>query len=314
MPKTKKKYYLLGAENMSLCIDFLDIDIDDEDFNGNYFEDEYTKKDLVDMGFRFLNDHPSDGSCIWSDSLKEKDSFAYDKISEILEYTLSEMMEDVESDFDISKINSIYDIYITKELEDNQYILVCRENNKYKVVNKKTIFKSFEQWFENNINYFKDIDALDFLQPHEDLDEHFETYKKTLSKMMGKSLFAFMLFHNKNDDYTYYTEAKKINGTLYFGCDDNGIFPIRSILNQVLKEETTYGCTLRVFTEQIVNSKNICEVYGYFLNKNEIIVLDSDKVVDVYSYDTKGQKLDLEENVVFCDLKGNKNGKIINID
>lgn len=224
------------------------------------------------------------------------------ELSNVLKYkTLTNMLLDYLENIDYSDTESINDYESIESLMDN--CVIIRENtitNTCKIIEEESIYKNFNKIL---YKFYYNTDELQSNIDSKPIIIDLELFYKTISECM--SIFKYANLTTSVGD-NIKVELK--NNVLIFG----GKKSIDKSFRINLPQKIYYGlgCILRVETTSKVNDNIVYEVYGIFANIDKCMVLSAESVMDS-TYKNIPFDSDITKYDIYCDLDGNKFGKLI---
>ena len=295
MKSNKKnfKYYLATIDEDINIENTFDIDLNSNDIK---------LKDFTKSGYRLLIDY-FDGFTFYTEDIKDDNVMKSSKLGKLIHTFLfnfdpSDYLEDSDDDEDISEVvaDVLHDRIST--LLDELYVIRYDKKNKtLNVVKEDLIINILDDIFQKN----KQKPVLD-----EKSDEVCESFNDLMTKCIGDNENAILTFSNLNTGSTEIVyDVKNNNNTFFYGYNqkDNDEFPY--LLTHFSKG---YGSIIvRVFTKQYVNDLPVKELFGFVCKNGEFSNVDTHTLNDACNTDNRtGNKIKPEENVVYCDLNGNR--------
>ncbi len=189
-----------------------------------------------------------------------------------------------------------------ESLMDN--CVIIRENVKNgecKIVDESSVYTSF-----NKILY-KFYYNSDSITPKNEETEvviiDIESFYNTIKNCM--SIFNTAILNTANGEVF---KVKFKNGELFFGDKKTSDKSFRINLPQNIYYG--YGCILRVETTSKIDGNMVYEIYGIFSNSEFTKVFDAQTVMEM-TYKNISPDDDINKYDIYCDLEGNRIGKLI---
>lgn len=296
-PKVKKTFYLCSIDEFSKDI----LDIQDED-DLVYMINDSDEEDLKSKGIIFLNEIPDTDEEInsWNDSMSDPSVLRYRKLSDlIMDYmTGFEGAEELyESDDD-----TINNILVKRENSLGDNIFVIGVNNLTKrisLVKKETLIAC-----TNSLHRNHRVNKLSNTPASEIPDNYLEKFNEQVLKCMGNFEKGTMLFYSDYRNERWDVNNK--NNTIKMGVEESQNMFFTARLINLYCEDTV--CTLRVFTNEKIGTLPAIELY-IFVIKNDYTIqhIKHEDVLLSHTTDNRtGKKIEVEPNVIYCDVFGGK--------
>ncbi len=296
-PKVKKTFYLCSIDEFSK--DLMDME-DEEDLA--YIIDDSDEDELKSHGIIFLNDIPDTDEEInsWNDNMKAPSVLRYKKLSDlIMDYMIGfEGAEELYEGDD----NTIDNVLLKREanLGDKYFVIgVNNSTNRIALVKKETLIACTNTLHRNHrVNKLLNTPASEIP------DNYHEKFNEQVLKCMGNFEKGTMLFYSdyRSDRW----DVNNQNNVVKMGVDENQniFFPARLI--NMYCEDTV--CTLRVFTNERIGNLPAIELYIFIIKSDYSIEnIKHEDVLLAHTTDNKtGKKIEVEPNVIYCDIFGGK--------
>ena len=285
----------MSKKNNLYYICLLDEDSDLENAN----LDKITVSDLIKCGFKFVVGYlDEDDEPTLTDNINHKGILKSKKLYHLLQDFLIGDIVDIDKETFDFRINLLYEEYFvfkmnteTKILNyvNNDIIFDCIESatSRMKSPNKEFIFEDFTSPETNKLN-----------------TDYKSIFTEYLDKCFGKNIRGTATFLTEERGQAW--DIKKTENGYFFGVDENQNKILNERIFDLFAEATS--CTLRVFTEEIVDKLPMKEVYGFILFPDFTIKNVSYlEIKEAHTTDNRtGGKLNPEKNLVYCDVEGNR--------
>ncbi len=206
---------------------------------------------------------------------------------------------DVVAEIDVDSGND-YDAI--ESLMDN--CVIIRENvitKECKIVDEDSIYTSFNKILYKF--YYNSETTTTKNDEQEVVIIDIETFYNTIKNCM--SIFNTAILNTANGEVF---KIKYNNGDLFFGDKKTSDKSFRVKLPQNIYYG--YGCILRVETTSKVDGNTVSEIYGIYSNSEFTKVFDAQSVMEM-TYKNISPDDDINKYDIYCDLEGNRIGKII---
>ena len=284
MKKNKNLYYICYLEN---------------DLSQDTNLEDVTISDLRKYGFKYVSGYlDDDDESELTDDINDKNVLKRKKLYHLLQSFLIGDIVDIDSDTLDYRIDLLYDVYFVFKMNIDTKLLKCVDND--------TIFNCIESATASIGKSDDGFKFEDFTSPENNaLNVDYKSiFIDYLDKCFGKNKRGKANFISENLGQAW--DVVKTENGYSFGVDENQNKMLNERIINLFTDITS--CTLRVFTDEIVDKIPVKEVYGFVLTPYFTIENVSYlEIKEAHTTDEEtGNKISPEKNIVYCDIEGNR--------
>ncbi len=266
-----------------------------------------TEQDLEKYSFAYVLSVPEfDTTVGYSMYLENKKLLKFKKLSDLIdEFVFSMDYEEIVPD-DAEDVGAYIDFEIEDRIDklcDEYFVMKMDVKTKrLTYVDSDIIRNCIHSMREPHVEF--KFERFTNSKPDSIDVDYMGIFTEYLDKCFGKNKSGVITFISER--YGLECDISKTDKTYFFGIDENQNELFKKRLFDLFSGISS--CTLRVFTDNIVNKIPIKEIYGFVLvpdftikNVNYLEIKDS-----YTTHHGTGQKIEPEKNVVYCDVDGNR--------